>query len=43
MCQQHCFELRGRHLESFVFDQLLRPIDDEEVSIFIRVTDVAGV
>ena len=43
MCQQHCLEFRRRYLESFIFDQLLRTIDDEEMSIFIRVTDVAGV
>src|SRR6185369_59957 len=43
MRQQHCFEFSGRYLKTFIFDQLLRTIDDEEVSIFICVSDVACV
>ena len=43
MRQQHCLELGRRHLESFVLDQLLRTIDDEEMPVFIVVPDVARV
>src|SRR6185295_1399239 len=43
MRQQYGFELGRRHLKTFVFDQLLRTIDDEEVSVFICVSDVACV
>jgi hypothetical protein len=43
MRQQHCFELGRRHLETFVLDQLLRAIDDEEVPVFVVVPDVARV
>ncbi len=41
--EQQGFQLGGRHLEPFVLDQLLRTIDDEEMSIRIGITNVAGV
>src|SRR6185369_7527887 len=43
MSQQHRFEFGRRHLETLVLDQLLRTIDDEEVPVFVYVTDVASV
>src|SRR5687767_10142738 len=43
MCHQHGFQLSRRHLQTFVLDQLLGAIDDEEVPVFVGVTDVAGV
>jgi hypothetical protein len=43
MRQQQRLELRGRHLQPFVFDQFLRAIDDVEPALFVDVADVAGV
>src|SRR5215213_1418097 len=43
MRQQQGLELCGWHLKSLVLDQLLRSIDDEEVSILIEVSDVTRV
>ena len=36
-------ELGGRHLHALVLNQLLQPIDDEEVAVSVGVADVAGV
>src|SRR5882724_10202399 len=43
MRQQNSFELCGRNLESLVLDQFFCAINDEEVSVIVRVTDVTGV
>src|SRR5207247_11154843 len=42
MSQEQGLELRRRHLEALVLDQLLRAIDDEEPSLLVDVPDVAG-
>src|SRR5439155_20308308 len=36
-------EFGRRHLEPLVLDELLRPIDDEEIAVGVDVADVAGV
>ncbi len=41
MRQQHGLELRRRHLQSLVLDQLLHPVDDEEVAVVVHAADVA--
>jgi hypothetical protein len=41
--QQHRLKLCRWHLKSLVLDQLLRTIDDEEVSVFIEIPDVTSV
>src|SRR5437763_1539306 len=43
MRQQHRLQFGRRHLKSFVLNQFFHAINDEEVSIFIRVTDVTSV
>ena len=36
-------QLGRRHLEALVLDQLLDPVDDEDVAVVVDVADVAGV
>ena len=42
MREQDCLELRRRHLVALVLDQLLQSIDDEEVTIVVRMADVSA-
>ena len=41
--EQHRLQLGGRDLEALVLDELLEPVDDEEVAVLVDVPDVAGV
>ena len=41
--EQQRLELGRRHLEALVLDELLEPVDDEEVAVGVDVADVAGV
>ena len=43
MTQECCFEFGGSNLEAFVLNQLLRTVDNKEVTVFVCVTDVASV
>jgi hypothetical protein len=36
-------QLRRRHLEALVLDDLLEPVDDEDLVVVVHVADVAGV
>ena len=36
-------ELRGRHLEPLVLDDLLEPVDDEDLVVVVHEADVSGV
>src|SRR5712664_1046496 len=42
MSQQHGLKLGRRNLKTFVLDQFLHAIDDEEVALFVSITNVAG-
>src|SRR5882672_2215460 len=42
MSQQHGLKLGRRNLKTFVLNQLLYAIDDEEVALFVSITNVAG-
>lgn len=37
------FELSGGHLEALVLDDLLEPVDDEDLIVIVNVPDIAGV
>ena len=41
--EQQRLELGRRHLEALVLDELLEPVDDEQVPVGVDVADVAGV
>jgi hypothetical protein len=36
-------ELRRRHLEALVLDDLLEPVDDEDLVVIVHEADVSGV
>ena len=41
--EQQRLQLGRRHLEALVLDELLEPVDDEQVAVVVDVADVAGV
>src|SRR5688572_32584471 len=41
--RSHGFQFRRRDLQAFVLNQLLGAIDDEEVPVFVCISDVARV
>ena len=41
MRQEECFQFGWGHLEAFVLDQFLQPINDEQLIILIDVPNVA--
>jgi hypothetical protein len=43
VCEQNRFKFSGWNLEAFILDELLRSINDEKVTVFINVPDIAGV
>jgi hypothetical protein len=43
VCDEEGFKLRRRHLKALVLDDLLKPVDDEDLVVIVHVTDVTGV
>jgi hypothetical protein len=43
VCDEEGFKLCRRHLKALVLDDLLEPVDDENLVVIVHVTDVTGV
>ena len=43
MSQQERLQLGRRYLKTFVLDELLKPVDNEDLVVIVDVSDVSGV